>query len=285
MHSRNLSEILIYRLRELELIVRNLDADNNPSKIDIDIALDKTRKLYDILLKIRYEAATGKQGQQPNPVKPVLPSDPETFQDESDPGAEGIVPDPVHMQKEPQRPVAETNKKQAKNSGHAGQNSESSKVSATEQESQPTEDLSHDRPAAGDNGNTGRPGSNEGDIPDEPVKNGRHDIEIVADRYQSSQDYINQAMARKKGKGDLSTKMQSKPITDLRNSIGLNDKFLFIKELFKGRLEQYNQCLDTLNEAVSFEEALYYIRENYPWNEEDEVVSKFINLIKRKHQA
>ena len=92
-------------------------------------------------------------------------------------------------------------------------------------------------------------------------------------------------MADRQSKKDISSKQQSKPISDLRNSIGLNEKFLFIKELFKGRPEQYNQCIDELNRSASFEGAISYIKENYSWEEDSEVYEKLVNLLKRKHQA
>ena len=226
MYSESFAKRLRYKFRELELILRNLETQSVPDRIDIDLALSKTRELYDILLR---------QTSAPSPepeaekiasagTKPVVPSDPEPFEEEKEFEQEGIIPDPVH--KEPE----------------------------TKEEK------------------------------DEPVKpNGQKDIEIVADRFQTSQNYLNKAMADKKTGTDITSKMQSRPISDLRNSIGLNEKFLFIKELFKGRPDQYNQCIDNLNQTATFEEAVKFLKENYDWEEGNKVAEKLISLVKRKH--
>ena len=270
MYSKSFLKSLNYKLRELELIISQLDSGKEHSMIDVDLALDKTRELYDILLKIAAGEPEGQERTAVTHTRSVVPSDPDTAQDERDYESEGIIPDPVHKPKEEVQSMKDKPEQTAIHLQKTGPEKE--------KDEKPVED---DR----DDSLTEKKTGIQKEITDDKKKNGKQDIEIVADRYQSSQNYINRAMADKQVKKDLTSKMQSKPISDLRNSIGLNEKFLFIKELFKGRPEKYNQCIDTLNQSPTLDQALSYIRENYEWEKDDEVVEKLINLVKRKHQA
>lgn len=301
MYPESFSKNLNYKFRELELVIKQLTSETEPSEIDIDLALEKTRQLYDLLLRLdpgRIERTDSKDLTIPT-GKPVVPSDPDPVEDEKVYEAEGIIPSPVPMERE--KPGLD--KEEANESGH-GKSDESKHGKATESKySKAAEsndgkedklkkinkgDEERDR-SQYDKASASRKNTTEGDQEKEEQKpdnqNDPDEIEIVADRYQSSQNYINQAIASKQTKKDLTTRLQSKPIADLRNSIGLNDKFLFIKEIFKGRPEKYNQCIDQLNKSPSYEEALSYLKDNYSLDENNKVVKKLLSLVKRKHQS
>ncbi len=74
-------------------------------------------------------------------------------------------------------------------------------------------------------------------------------------------------------------------ISDLREAIGINDKFLFINELFNGDLERYNKVVDELNDFSNLLGAQTYISElqvQYQWDEESPAYQKLNNLLERK---
>lgn len=245
---------LNYKLRELEIIVKQIERDGEPSRIDVDLALDKTRELYDILLRLD-EGSTKEIKKHKHSIpsgNPVLPSDPEPLEDEKEFEDEEIIPDPVHKYMD------------SPNSGSHYTEQQENSGKADKPETKNINELGE---------NTGK------------KQNGSHEIEIVADRFQTSHNYVNKAMADRQKKKDIAARSQSRPITDLKNSIGLNEKFLFIKELFKGRPEKYNQCIEDLNQTSSYEEALNYVKDNYLWEEGDEVAEKLLNLVKRRHQV
>ena len=58
-----------------------------------------------------------------------------------------------------------------------------------------------------------------------------HKTEILADKFQN-QSFLNEALSQFQNVSDLSKKMQNQPVKDIFSAINLNDKFLFIKELF-----------------------------------------------------
>lgn len=71
-------------------------------------------------------------------------------------------------------------------------------------------------------------------------------------------------------------------ITDLRKAIGLNDKFLMIRDLFDGDAARYEDTITTLNEFDDLDECMIYIVENFVWNPDSEGAKLLVSLIERK---
>jgi hypothetical protein len=79
--------------------------------------------------------------------------------------------------------------------------------------------------------------------------------------------------------------MQQKKIDDLRAAIGINEKFLFINELFGGNLHQYNNTIEELNNFRSLSGARTYLNElsvQHQWPPHSEALAKLNQLIERK---
>jgi len=105
---------------------------------------------------------------------------------------------------------------------------------------------------------------------------------ILAEKL-SSPDFqpINETMAQQTE--DLSSKLQAAPIDSISSSIGLNDRFLYMRELFNGDNDLYKRTVKYLDYADSFEEAIDFISTHFDWNNSDETARKFISLIHRRH--
>ncbi|GMT44905.1 MAG: hypothetical protein IEMM0006_0737 [bacterium] len=79
--------------------------------------------------------------------------------------------------------------------------------------------------------------------------------------------------------------LQISGINDLREAIGINDKFLFINELFNGDLERYNKVIDELNGFSGLSGAQTYLTElqvQYQWAENGPAYQKLNVLLERK---
>ncbi|MFZ4463495.1 MAG: hypothetical protein ACOYN5_06585 [Bacteroidales bacterium] len=86
----------------------------------------------------------------------------------------------------------------------------------------------------------------------------------------------------------IAAKMQQKRIHDLRAAIGINEKFLFINELFGGNLNQYNKTIDELNNMVSLDGArafLIELRIQHQWPAQAPALLKLNDLIERKFRT
>ena len=91
---------------------------------------------------------------------------------------------------------------------------------------------------------------------------------------------------QKNGDNSLATKIKKNSISDVKAAIGINDKFLFISEIFKGNSQAYHRAIDTLNNYNHFHEALEFIENISVENkvENSEAAKDLIEIIKRKFQ-
>ncbi|MEO6305274.1 MAG: hypothetical protein ABIP51_19090 [Bacteroidia bacterium] len=74
-----------------------------------------------------------------------------------------------------------------------------------------------------------------------------------------------------------------KNIADI--SVGINDKFRFINELFKQNNSEYNIAIEQLNALKTWNETEIYLnslKTLYEWKENSEVASYFFSLIKKR---
>lgn len=93
----------------------------------------------------------------------------------------------------------------------------------------------------------------------------------------------------KQPKLELSDSLQDTAIKDLRKGIGVNDRFLFINELFRGDEVMYERSIKTINGFTIFPEAEYWIKRELKlklaWNDTNPVVKQFDQLIRRRFSA
>ena len=85
----------------------------------------------------------------------------------------------------------------------------------------------------------------------------------------------------------LAAKLQQKPISDLKSAMGINDKFLFVNELFGGSMEKYNKSIENLNDLKTLNGAMIYLNElkrELQWNDSNEAYQKLKNLVTHKFE-
>jgi hypothetical protein len=90
----------------------------------------------------------------------------------------------------------------------------------------------------------------------------------------------------KNAENTVAARLRRTPIEDLRKAIGLNQKFQFINDVFKGDSTAYNLIIDEVNSAASFEHAMIILSSaNTRFSnvdEEDTVVLALIQLVERR---
>ena len=90
----------------------------------------------------------------------------------------------------------------------------------------------------------------------------------------------------KQGKAELIEILKETPIKDLRKAIGINDRFLFINDLFRGDEVMYERSIKTINIFTIWPEAEYWIRRELKtklgWKDSNETVQQFDQLIRRR---
>lgn len=103
---------------------------------------------------------------------------------------------------------------------------------------------------------------------------------ILAEKFQGKKKFRNEVLGS--GKKDIASHLKNKPISDLTKAIGINDKFLFTKELFNGNAELYAKSIKQLNSFDDINDALIFIQENFSWDENNEAANQLIDLVRRK---
>jgi hypothetical protein len=90
----------------------------------------------------------------------------------------------------------------------------------------------------------------------------------------------------KQSKIDLGDTLTEAPVRDLKKAIGINDRFLYINELFRGDEVSYERSIKTINSFSILPEAEYWIQRELKvkngWNDSHEVVKQFYQLVKRR---
>lgn len=93
----------------------------------------------------------------------------------------------------------------------------------------------------------------------------------------------------KEEKTEVSQVLENAPVQDLRKAIGINDRFVFINELFFGNENLYEQSIKTLNRIDNLNEAESWIAQELKlklnWNNETDAVQQFYKLIKRRYSS
>lgn len=74
-----------------------------------------------------------------------------------------------------------------------------------------------------------------------------------------------------------------KPISDIKSSIPLGERFLFTRTLFSGSGALFESTVAALNGMSSIEEAEGYIRANFNWDMESSTVTDFMNIVRRRY--
>ncbi len=145
------------------------------------------------------------------------------------------------------------------------------------------------------------------DVFTQPSKNGSGSKEAVASRgfnvleevptlsHQPQVKELNEVMGRTEPslneklyeqRKELAEKLKEEPLKDIKKAIGVNDRFIFITELFRGDEAMYERSLKTINHFTIYPEAEFWILRELKlklgWNEEHPAVKQFDQLVRRR---
>jgi len=90
----------------------------------------------------------------------------------------------------------------------------------------------------------------------------------------------------KENRTEVMHSLKETPIRDLRKGIGINDRFVFISELFRGDEPMYERSIKTINSFNIYPEAEYWMNRELKiklgWDDTKEIVKHFYQLVKRR---
>ncbi|WP_418981591.1 hypothetical protein [Alistipes sp.] len=95
------------------------------------------------------------------------------------------------------------------------------------------------------------------------------DVQTLADTLEAPRDVATELKRRE-------------PVTDLERAIGINDKFLMIRDLFNGDAAAYETAIRTLNGFEELDDCMIHIAEHYAWNPNSDGAKLMAELLERK---
>jgi hypothetical protein len=114
-----------------------------------------------------------------------------------------------------------------------------------------------------------------------PKKSGKEINEAVAGEAPSLNDLL------KQGTTEIGHKLsESGSVKDLKKAIGINDRFVFINELFRGDEAMYERSIKTINNFSIYPEAQYWMERELKiklgWDDTRQSAQDFYALVKRR---
>lgn len=87
---------------------------------------------------------------------------------------------------------------------------------------------------------------------------------------------------------DLSERLSDRPVSDLTKAFAINDRLLYINELFGKDADSFNESLKLLNKFERMDEAkslLISLADQYDWSQEErlEIAQSFVKTVRRKY--
>ncbi len=95
----------------------------------------------------------------------------------------------------------------------------------------------------------------------------------------------NQLFEEKMSK-ELSDKLGELPIADIKKAMSLNERIIFVNELFDGNFTEFENALTNLNSVANFVEAkglMEILATRFDWSSKEKQAKTFIKLVKRRH--
>ncbi len=209
-------------LQEINNLLNTIYNKSTVSSIELDLALQKIRNLYDIMLMI-------------SPEEINIPENTATGEPIDAAGIKDIDPEQMHRE-----PVQTDNQKKKIQEESAG----NEEVIAPAAERKPQS-------------------------------------KVLSDRL-SEKKLLHDDLHQKVHYKDLSSRVQAKPVSDISTAIGINERFLYIRELFNNDAMKYENAIKTLNESANFNEAFNYMSREFDWDMDSELVQGLLEIVRRK---
>lgn len=254
--------------KEIGKLIAELSSNiQNFSRIDIDLTLEKLRKLYDMILQLKdadIAVVVEKQEEKAVPAKAEVEND-----------VEEKAPQQIKKEKE------EAEESSFETEKEVIQEKEIIKPKVEESAASVLFEVETEKEV--------KPEDTEKPKKEESVPAGvTMDLfgETVADKVAPGNDKtIAESISENMKEKSVADVINKTPVDDLKAAIGINEKFFFINELFDGNMKDYNEAIDKLNGFENKDEALGHfgeLKERCGWNIDNEAVGQLMELIGRR---
>ena len=276
MDKKKKKEKIIHDIEVLEDIIVRLNTEKDIPEIEIDIVLDKLRNLYEEFLLLK---KAGKQESNANievekiveeekpveeirVIEKVQAVEKEVIVEKIEPVEETKVVEEVEIPEVKEEiPVVERPEPVAFEKVIPEEKKSEKKVERFLLEDELTDEL----------------------LPKKETKKKLTTEENLAREInQNGKISLNEKILAQNPKTDINEGIVKTPLKDIRDGIGLNDRFTYIKELFNGDVNKFNETLVNINGSRNKPEAYSFIKNNFDWKNEDPTYKDFSELVERR---
>lgn len=260
------------QIKTIEAHIIRLKRDNyNIHALDVDMLLQKTREFYDSVIEMGLQVTTDdpKQNEKPTPIIEVEEEKPEDVSFEEN---ENTITHEVNEEE-----AIETDSHEDKGAQSLFETDEIVEHKSEQTlEVEPQHEILEEEVAT----KTSDPVK---ETPKEEPK--KEKVQTTYDLFSGSGDNSVIEKFNKSEEKSIADKIQDTQIKNIREAIGINEKFLFINELFGGDMGRYNKILDDINELSTKNGVQTYLQElkvQFRWNDNNEAFIKLKELLNRK---
>lgn len=110
----------------------------------------------------------------------------------------------------------------------------------------------------------------------------------VGENFAREDNSLHKKIVAQKEDRSIGTRLQMTPVASLKDAIGVNEKFLFINELFGGNILVYNEAIARLNSFENMQMAFDYLNELsmvlvWDQNRSGQAIEKLANFVQRRY--
>jgi len=80
----------------------------------------------------------------------------------------------------------------------------------------------------------------------------------------------------------ISDSLHRKKIDDIKKSLTINQKFMFVDHLFSGEVQSFENAVNRIEQFSSLKEAVQFINANFKWDMESEEVAEFMDIVEKR---
>ena len=247
---------------QVDYMYRN---DREMSRLDLDIMMERTRELYDLLCD--YQAGT-------NHHLPVEEIADEPVKTEINEGGELINRD---VDFEIETPAEVLNEPENIDETHVGANHHLPEDEIVDEPIDETHVETSDEPVAEDEDEDWEDEDDEMFRVEQPVEEMQETLVEVEDAEEET--------VPEPEDNSLAAKLQRAHVSDIRLALGINDKVMIINELFMGSVDRYNKSIDALNDFPTLSGARVYMSElqiELQWDTESQAYKMLNDLVERR---
>jgi hypothetical protein len=113
------------------------------------------------------------------------------------------------------------------------------------------------------------------------------DTVTIADRFKDDKKSINDKIGQRKHEISIAEKLKHEQKGDIKELIGIKEKFMFINELFDGNMNEYNEFVKNMNSLSNSSEARTFIddmKTKKNWNANLSSLSKLSDIIDNRYK-